>query len=199
MAYIPAKWGWLPYLPHPGFLCAGLSVFRGGEGEKGRVRGEKERNGAQLPLSAYIMVAIGTENRLPNPAPVVHSNTDIYTPTKTHAVWCTHIHTHWLAFLHCWVPFIASWGISCLALSTVRKTRAQLYEDTVAKITDVSVIFMSLFQAMLSYCRQSMRRRGLLGSYHKEEAITNDSGINQSNIMLPGALHLKWMDECHSI
>lgn len=154
MAYTPAKWGWLPYLPRPGFLCAGLSVFQGGEGEKGRVRGgEIERIGAQLPLSAYIMVAIGTGNRLPNPAPVVHSNTDIYRPTKTHTVWCTHIHTHWFAFLHCWVPFIASWGISCLALSTVRKTRPQLYEDTVAKITDVSVIFMSLFQAMLSYCQ----------------------------------------------
>ncbi len=180
-------------------VCWAVCFSRGRGRERESEGGEIERNGAQLPLSAYIMVAIGTGNRLPNPAPVVHSNTDIYTPTKTHAVWCTHIHTHWLAFLHCWVPFIASWGISCLALSTVRKTRAQLYEDTVAKITDVSAIFMSLFQAMLSYCQQSMRRRGLLGSYHKVEAITNDSGINQSNIMLPGALRLKWMDECHSI
>ncbi len=95
MAYIPAKWRWLPYLPHPGFLCAGLSVYQRGRGREKESEGrEIERNGAQLPLSAYIMVAIGTGNRLPNPAPVVHSNTDIHTNKNTHCLVHTHTHTH---------------------------------------------------------------------------------------------------------
>lgn len=67
-----------------------VSVFEGGEREREREResegGERGRNGAQLPLSAYITVAIGTGNRLPNLAPVVHTHT--HTVCHTHILAC---------------------------------------------------------------------------------------------------------------
>ncbi len=89
-------------------VCWAFCFSRGRGREKESEGREIERNGAQLPLSAYIMVAIGTGNRLPNPAPVVHSNTDIYTPTKTHTVCCTHTHTlacipALLSSIHCFL------------------------------------------------------------------------------------------------
>ncbi len=74
-------------------VCWAVCFSRGRGRERESEGGEIERNGAQLPLSAYIMVAIGTGNRLPNPAPLF-TQTQTYTHQQKHTLSGARTYTH---------------------------------------------------------------------------------------------------------
>lgn len=147
---------WLPYLPHPAFLCAGLSGFEG-ERERESEGGEREKWGAVAPLrlhhGCYRNWKSASKSR--SCCSLTHRDTYSNKNTHTHTVWHTNAHTHWLAFLHCWVPFIASWGISCLSLSS---QSGKLEHSYTRKQWPRFLIYLSYSPLCCQRCQATVRR-----------------------------------------